>query len=180
MYLIVGLGNPGVKYKATRHNLGFIFAEKLAESLSQADFELNKKLKSQIAKTDNLVIAKPQTFMNLSGDAAFALERYYDALNTKIIIISDDCNLDVGQIRIRFSGSDGGHNGLKSIISKIGSDFWRIRIGIGSNGQIPLENYVLQKTPGDEYKRIEEGIDKSVKLLIESISKDNLENKTLN
>lgn len=180
MYLIMGLGNPGEEYKDTRHNLGFVFAEKLAESLSLEEFLLNKKLKSRVARSDNLVIAKPQTFVNLSGEAVSALGRYYNVENTKIVVISDDCNLDVGQIRIRFAGSDGGHNGLKSIISQIGSDFWRIRIGIGPNGLVPLEKYVLQKLPVADTKKIDKAIDKSVELLVESISKEKLENKTLN
>ncbi|MDP3013818.1 MAG: aminoacyl-tRNA hydrolase [Candidatus Subteraquimicrobiales bacterium] len=179
MYLIVGLGNPGKEYEGTRHNVGFVFAQKLANTLKAGEFALNKKLKSQITKTGDLIIAKPQTFMNLSGEAVSLLVKYYNVPNENIVVISDYCNLEVGEGRIRFSGSDGGHNGLKSIISALSSEFWRIRIGIGQNLNEPLESFVLKKIPKIDAKKIENIIDKTVALLIESTSEKKLENITI-
>src|SRR5690606_20535732 len=104
---------------------------------------------------------------------------YYKIDPEKTIVVSDDVNLDLGQIRVRYSGEAGGHKGLGSIISHSGLDFWRIRIGIGLSEQIPLEGYVLQKFNDDEQKIIHGSIDKVASYLIESITQDKLENITL-
>lgn len=179
MYLIIGLGNPGKEYEGTRHNVGFEFADKMIGELKSDKFTLNKKLKSQILKTGDLIIAKPQTYMNLSGEAVASLAKYYNISGENIIVISDDCNLKAGEARIRFSGSDGGHNGLKSIISSFSNEFWRIRIGIGQNSNEPLETFVLRKIPKGDIKKIEDTIDKAVSLLIESISQGKLQNTSI-
>ena len=176
MYLIVGLGNPGKEYDTTRHNVGFEFVDRIASVLKSDKFTLNKKLRSQISKTGDLIIAKPQTYMNLSGEAVASLAKYYNISGENIIVISDDCNLKVGEARIRFSGSDGGHNGLKSIISSFSNEFWRIRIGIGQNLNEPLESFILREIPKSDTKKIEGAIDKTVVLLLESISQGKLEN----
>lgn len=145
MFLIAGLGNPGDKYKYTRHNVGFIAADYIAETFG---IKLTKiKFKSLcgegVISGEKVLIAKPSTFMNNSGEAIAEIARYYKIPVNRIIIIYDDISLDVGKVRIRPSGSDGGHNGMKSIIYHLGSDaFPRIRIGIGAP-DIPLIDYVL-------------------------------------
>jgi len=147
MYIICGLGNPGAKYVNTRHNVGFGMVDSLA-----IRYNMNmKKSKCRaligegtIAK-ERVILAKPQTFMNLSGESLKALAQYYKVPNDKIIVIYDDAALDIGKIRIRTSGSDGGHNGIKNIICQFGTeDISRIRVGIGGLPQgFKLENYVL-------------------------------------
>ena len=133
--VIVGLGNPGTKYEKTRHNVGFMFLDEVAKA-NQAAFSLNKNLQCYIAeiyinKIKHYLI-KPTTFMNLSGDSVYKVLNYYNVEIDDLIVIYDDMDLSVGQVRIRKSGSSGGHNGMKSIINNLNSqEFKRIRIGIG-------------------------------------------------
>lgn len=144
MKLIAGLGNIGDKYCFTRHNAGFMVLDKwaLEKSLS---FREEKKLKCFLAKDGDNILIKPTTFMNLSGEAVRAVMDYYKIEVKDILIIYDDIALDLGKIRFRANGSDGGHNGIKSIIQHIGSkNFDRLKIGIGPQPNIPSENYVLQ------------------------------------
>ncbi len=147
MKLIVGLGNIGDKYCFTRHNAGFMVLDKwsLSENFS---FKQDAKLKSFVSKlkigTEDVLFIKPTTYMNLSGEAVRAVTDYYKINIDDIIVIYDDIALNLGTIRIRATGSDGGHNGIKSIITHLGTDkFKRIKVGIGP--QIgPSEHYVLQ------------------------------------
>jgi PTH1 family peptidyl-tRNA hydrolase len=180
MYLIIGLGNLGRGYEDTRHNAGFRFVEKFAEEPS-VNFVENKKLKCLLAQamigSQKAIICKPQTFMNLSGEAVALVKSYYKTDNDRIIVVCDDVNLPVGSARLRFGGADGGHNGLKSIISFIGDQFWRLRIGVGIN-DISLEDYVLQKPSQSDKKIITQIIDEQVKHMIQSISDDKLENQS--
>ena len=148
MYIIVGLGNPGKQYENTRHNIGFDVIDKLAEEENIAVLE--KKHKAIIGKGyvagKKCILAKPQTFMNLSGESVRELIDYYKADETaQLIVISDDISLDVGQLRIRKKGSSGGHNGLKNIIAHLGHDsFIRIKMGVGEKpGGYDLADYVL-------------------------------------
>ncbi len=180
MYLIIGLGNPGEKYQKTRHNVGFVAVDELAEKADAGAFKASKKNKSEVARAAGAILAKPQTFMNSSGEAVAALLKFYNVDAKNIIVICDDSNLELGQARVRFSGSDGGHKGLQSVISAIGADFWRVRIGIGQNQNMPLEVYVLKNISPDEFKKIKPAIDMVGDLLIESISKNDLENQTIN
>ena len=133
-FLIVGLGNPGKEYENTRHNAGFLsidyIAEKKGVKIDRARF------KSLTAVTDisgkGVLLLKPQTFMNLSGDAVIEAANFYKIPIENIIVLSDDVNLDVGRMRVRKNGSDGGHKGLRSIITRFGNDnFPRIRFGVG-------------------------------------------------
>ncbi len=180
MYLIIGLGNPGREYEDTRHNAGFRFVEKFAGE-SGVNFVENKKLKCALAQTmigsQKAIICKPQTFMNLSGEAVALVRSYYKTDNDHIIVACDDVNLPVGSARLRFGGADGGHNGLKSIISSMGEEFWRLRIGVGIN-DILLEDYVLQKPSQSDKKIITQIIDEQVEYMIQSISDDKLENQS--
>lgn len=135
MYLIVGLGNPGVDYAATRHNIGF-------DMLTYLSDRYQIPLRSREGKAfvgkgwiegQKVILAQPQTYMNLSGESVRALTDYYKIDTEKLIIIYDDISLDVGQIRVRPKGSAGGHNGIKSIIQHMGTqDFPRIKIGVGA------------------------------------------------
>lgn len=183
MYLIVGLGNPGAEYEKTRHNVGFMVVDRLSSKTDSSKFTKEKKLKGEIAKiklgSNEAILLKPQTYMNLSGESLSSVAKYYKIEPENTIVVSDDINLELGQIRVRFSGESGGHKGLGSIISHSGLDFWRVRIGVGQSEHVPVEDYVLQKFSPDEQMIISQSIDKAIDFLIESISEDNLENKTL-
>ena len=177
-WLIVGLGNPGSRYEATRHNVGFITVDRLAE---QEHFDIKKiKFKSLIADTlidgKRCIVMKPSTFMNNSGEAVGECARFYKIEPHNIVVIYDDINFEPGVMRIRKKGSDGGHNGMKSIIYHLNSnDFPRIRIGIGTkpNPDYELADWVLSKFSESEIKALEPAIDnavEAVKLIIEGKS----------
>ncbi|NBS69290.1 aminoacyl-tRNA hydrolase [bacterium] len=159
MFLIVGLGNPEPKYFKTRHNIGFLAVDEIAHTL-QASWKKKAEVSAEVAETHvdqmKVILAKPQTYMNLSGKAVAALLYRFHIEAHHVIVISDDVTLPVGTIRIRKEGSAGGHNGLKSIINSIGTQqFTRIRIGVGAQPpQIPLEDWVLQKLPPADEKNI--------------------------
>ena len=145
--LIVGLGNPGKEYEKTRHNVGFMFVDEIANSYNVV-FKLDKKHQAMVAEfkigTNKHYLLKPMTYMNLSGIAVRSFSDYYKIEPKDIIIISDDLALETGKIRIRKSGSSGGHNGLKSIFAQMGTDLIpRIRIGISSNKEVDTKDYVL-------------------------------------
>lgn len=132
--LIVGLGNPGKEYENTRHNVGFWSIDKLASFFATA-FSPIRKYKAEIASfkfnSKSHYLLKPMTYMNNSGDAVWAFLEDNQTESSNILVIEDDINLPIGRIRLRANGSAGGHNGLKSIISRIGDGFWRLRIGVG-------------------------------------------------
>lgn len=148
MYIIVGLGNPDRQYQNTRHNIGFDVIDAIAEKYDIAMGE--KKHKAVIGKGfiagQKVVLVKPQTYMNLSGESVRAVIDFYKVdEKTELIVVSDDVSLDVGRIRIRKKGSAGGHNGLKNIILHLGHDeFMRVRMGVGEKPQgRDLADYVL-------------------------------------
>ena len=184
MWLIVGLGNSEKEYQKTRHNVGFLFADKLLSKIDGKRFTGNKRLASYIADSriekEKVIIAKPDNFMNKSGNSVSQVKKYYEVDTERIIVVSDDCNLEVGSARVRLGGSDGGHNGLKSVISAIGEGFWRVRIGVGMNENEPLERYVLNKVPKNNQKMINLVIDKAADLIVKSISQDKIENISIN
>ena len=148
LHLIVGLGNPGAEYAKTRHNAGFMLVELLAARW-RADWSNEKKFQSRIAKTERkgkrLVLCEPQTFMNLSGEAVGALVKFYQLPLKQLIVAVDDADLPLGQIRLRPSGSSGGHHGLESIEQHLGSrEYARLRIGIGrQDGAREISGHVL-------------------------------------
>lgn len=161
MYLIIGLGNPGRDYKNTRHNIGFDVIETLAEE--ERIGVLEKKHKAVIGKGviagQKVLLAMPQTYMNLSGESVRELVDYYKVDETwEVIVISDDISLAPGQIRIRKKGSAGGHNGLKNIIAHLGHDeFCRIKMGVGEKPKgYDLADYVLGHFTRDERKIMDE------------------------
>ena len=167
--LFVGLGNPGSKFTGTRHNVGFTFIDSLAKKIS-LDINQSKflSLYAKYHKRDQEVfLAKPQTFMNESGKAVKEIKNFYKISIDKIIVVFDDIDLNIGQIRIKIGGGSGGHNGVKSIIEELSSDnFIRIRIGIGK----PLEKtnvnkYVLSKFDKNEINLIKEITDISEEII---------------
>lgn len=176
MYIIVGLGNPGKQYENTRHNIGFDVIDKLAEQEHVAVLE--KKHKAIIGKGfvegQKCILAKPQTFMNLSGESVRQLLDYYKVDETaELIIISDDISLDVGQIRIRKKGSAGGHNGLKNIIANLGHEnFIRIKMGVGEKPiGYDLVDYVLGHFSSQERKVMDESVERAADAICAILAK---------
>ena len=175
-YLIVGLGNPGMQYEKTRHNAGFMAADMLAEKF-ECSFSRNKfdaLYGDAEISGHRVIIAKPQTYMNLSGKAVVALSNFYKIPLDKIIVMFDDISLDVGKIRIRRKGSAGGHNGIKDIIELIGTeDIMRIKIGVGGKAHpdSDLKDHVLGKIPDEQTENFEGAIKNAVKAVQEIISR---------
>lgn len=175
MKLIVGLGNPGQNYLHTRHNIGFDAIDKFCE---QHNLKLLPSLKfksliNTISLDDQkIIIAKPQTFINLSGVAVKSIIMYYKIDPENVIVINDDLDIAVGKIKIKHNGSSAGHNGIKNIIQELNSqNFIRIRIGIGKNKtNDELNNYVLAKFPDDEKILIDQAMQKAceaIKVILE-------------
>lgn len=161
-YIIVGLGNPGLQYAATRHNVGFAAVDSLAEYYGiKIDRLKHKALTGRCAVNGKgVLLLKPQTFMNLSGEAVADAAKFYKVPAQNIIIIFDDCSLPVGSHRMRLKGSAGGHNGIKSIISCLGTDiFARFKIGIGEKAHLDMDlaDHVLGNIPQNERDIITEG-----------------------
>lgn len=159
-FMIVGLGNPGIDYERTRHNAGFICIDYIAEKLGVKINKFKSKGYYTTAELNNkkVLLVKPQTFMNLSGEAVVGIGNFFKVPVEKTLVISDDISLDVGQTRIRRKGSDGGQKGLRSIIELTGSEnFPRIKVGIGKkpNPEYDLASWVLSKFNSDEIKELE-------------------------
>ena len=165
MKIIVGLGNPGAKYAGTRHNVGFSVILKLADKYNISLTE--KKHKAEFGKGiiegEKVILAMPQTYMNLSGESVRELMDYYKCDCSDIIVIYDDIDLAVGRLRIREKGSAGGHNGMKNIILHLGSqEFTRIRVGVGQKPKnMDLADYVLSRFPKDERVLMEEAFERA-------------------
>lgn len=158
-YLIAGLGNPGSKYEKTRHNAGFICADRLIDyyGASQVKTKANALVYKSLSADREIYIVKPQTFMNLSGGAVFDVMRFYKIPVSNIIIIYDDVSLVPGKIRIRPKGSDGGHNGIWDIIKTLNTEeFLRIKIGVGKKPtpEYDLKDWVLGKLPDNDYNEL--------------------------
>lgn len=166
LYIIVGLGNPGDKYEKTRHNVGFNVIDLLAKEYS---IDVSKiKHKALIGEgrvgTEKVILVKPMTYMNLSGESVADICNYYNIDLENLIVIYDDIDLDVGKIRIRKKGSGGTHNGMRSIIKCLGSnEFPRVRVGISKpkNGQ-DLADFVLSRFSKEDEKSLQESFENSV------------------
>lgn len=148
MKLVAGLGNIGEKYTWTRHNVGFMVVDKWAIQ-NDITFKENKKLLCNLVKfkkgSEDIILIKPTTYMNLSGDAISSVMSYYKIAVEDLLVIYDDLSIELGKIRFRPGGSDGGHNGIKSIIKCLGTtNFARLKVGIGPQPPIPAEDFVLQ------------------------------------
>lgn len=171
MYLIVGLGNPEEEYSKTRHNMGFNAINKIAKEYG---IEVNKKkfqglYESGIIEGQKVILIKPQTYMNSSGDSVKEIVDYFKIEKENIIVVYDDMDIEPGKIKIRKKGSAGGHNGMKSIIQMLGTDeFPRIRIGIGRPEHNGDEiNYVIGAIPEEEIEELEKGVEKAKGAVIE-------------
>lgn len=155
MKLIIGLGNPGAKYINTRHNIGFWVVDAWG-AFENINFENTPKFKAEIAKINNsLRLVKPQTFMNLSGEAVINLVQFFQVPLSEIVVFHDEIDLPIGIVRVKQGGGNAGHNGLKSLSQHLGSpDFWRIRIGVGrpsaERPDFEVADYVLGKPQESE------------------------------
>ncbi|MDO5685796.1 MAG: aminoacyl-tRNA hydrolase [Neisseria sp.] len=161
--LMVGLGNPGSEYAATRHNAGFWLLDELAWR-NKATFAAEKKFFGETARImvggNEVRLLKPQTFMNRSGQAVLALAHFYRIAPSEILVVHDELDLPCGRLKLKQGGGNGGHNGLKDIQARLGSaDFWRLRIGIDHPGdKNQVVSYVLKKAPAAEQQLIDEAI----------------------
>ena len=164
MRLIVGLGNPGREYRETRHNVGFMVVDEIARrhnlTLAMAPSQIPDAMIAKKFGDDALLMAKPLTFMNNSGEAVAALARYYDVPIGDLLVVVDEVALPFGRLRARARGSAGGHNGLKSVIARLGTtEFARLRLGVGrGDTQRDLADHVLSKFEADEQSAVGEFI----------------------
>lgn len=196
MKIIVGLGNPGQKYERTRHNLGFIVLDhflKDFESEREGDWKSSKKFKSKTAqitwqpkasKASDIILVKPETYMNNSGMAVAAITSFYKVDPSDIWIIHDDVDLPFGSLKIRYGGASAGHRGVESIIEKLGTDkFWRFRLGIGKPRQNlnekhksvmfkGVDDYVLGEFVNGDWSKAKNLIKKTVDAIETALEKD--------
>jgi len=153
MKLIVGLGNPGKKYEKNRHNVGFLAVDYLIDKFNAT--KVSSKFKGELFKSNDFLFLKPTTYMNLSGEALRAVKDFYKLSNDDIIVIHDDIDLKTGALKFKKGGGSGGHNGLKSIDSHIGNDYFRVRIGVGRpERKEEVVNYVLSDFAEVEFECI--------------------------
>lgn len=169
-FLIVGLGNPGKNYEFTRHNAGFLTLDHIASELATEinNLKNNALVADVVINNHRCLLVKPQTFMNNSGTAVRDIAKFYKIPPEKIIVIFDDISLPCGKLRIRRKGTDGGHNGIKSIIYHLNSDqFPRIKIGVGAkpNPEYDLADWVLSKFGKDDTEQLEVAITKATEVL---------------
>ncbi len=156
MKLVVGLGNPGEKYARTRHNVGFIIVDAIANYVNLT-WSFEKKFDAYIAKTDDFILTKPITFMNSSGNSVSAISSFFKISPEDIYVIHDDVDLPSEEVRVKQGSGSAGHHGVESIIEEIGTKgFYRIRIGVGrpQDNKFDVENYVLQNLSDNEYTDI--------------------------
>jgi PTH1 family peptidyl-tRNA hydrolase len=164
--LLVGLGNPGPEYEATRHNAGFWWIDAAARELGATLLpeRAYSGLAARVNRNGTVWLLQPMTYMNLSGKSVAALARFYKIAPEEILVVHDELDLLPGQVKLKLGGSHAGHNGLKDIVAQLGSaDFWRLRLGIGHPGvKAEVINYVLKKPSPEHRKAIEEGIARSI------------------
>ncbi|MGD8857307.1 MAG: aminoacyl-tRNA hydrolase [Chloroflexota bacterium] len=176
-YLVAGLGNPGRKYRNNRHNIGFKVADLLAErhSISMTRLEMRAIVGKGVILGRQVILAKPQTYMNESGQAIGSLLNYYDVPLMNLIVVYDEIDLPLGTLRLREQGGSGGHNGMKSIISHVGEEFPRLRLGVGRPpGKMEAAAYVLRDFKGED-RVVAEGMVSAGADAIESFLADGIE-----
>lgn len=164
MKLIVGLGNPGSKYRGTRHNIGFEVVDELARrcGLSFESSRADAVMARERGPGARVILVKPLTFMNRSGGAVSALNHYYRIEPGDLLVVADDANLPLGRLRARACGSDGGHNGLGSVVATLGTAFARLRVGVGrGDGRLELANHVLARFDDAEHAEIASAIQRA-------------------
>ena len=178
MYLVIGLGNPGKQYDMTRHNIGFHTIDYIADEWGVKVNKIKYKALYGEGKIngEKVLLIKPQTYMNLSGESVIDFVNFFKVPTENIIVISDDVSLPVGKLRLRAKGSAGGHNGLKSIIYQLGKDnFPRIKMGVGApqHEDYDLADYVLGRFTRDEIPVMEDAI-KKARLSVETLIKEDV------
>jgi peptidyl-tRNA hydrolase, PTH1 family len=164
-FMVIGLGNPGRKHRHNRHNLGFMVLDKLAacHEIKLSRVQSQSLIGSGVIESRSVILVKPMTYMNLSGRSVGTLSRYYRIPLNKLVVTYDEIDLPFGIVRIRGSGGSGGHNGMKSIIEHLGSDFPRIRIGVGRpSGRMDPAAYVLQNFSKEEREVVGGIVDRTV------------------
>ncbi len=174
MLLVVGLGNPGKKFENTWHNLGFLAIDEFAKNNGFPDFRLDKKLNALVSRKENIILAKPQTFVNESGRSVHILNTKYKIQNTNLVVVHDDADLPIGAVKVSKNSGSAGHKGAQSIIDSLGTkNFTRIRLGSRPKNYIPgsksLERFVLKKFSKADQKITSEVIEKAIQA-IETIS----------
>jgi PTH1 family peptidyl-tRNA hydrolase len=167
--IIVGLGNPGPEHLLTRHNAGFWFVDALAAKAG-ARFRSHTKFQGEICRTQlsggEVTLLKPMTYMNRSGLAIRALFDYLKVPSSEVLVVHDELDLPVGEVRFKLGGGAGGHNGLRDTITHIGPDFWRLRLGIGHPGdKSEVIDYVLRRAPKEEEERLLESVSEAIPAL---------------
>ncbi len=168
--IIVGLGNPGATYADTRHNVGFMVLDRLARHFN-APWKAEKKYTGELAAGPGVVLVKPQTFMNLSGESVGPLMRFFKFEPEQVLVIYDDISFPCGTMRLRAGGSAGGHNGMKSLIAHLGSErFPRLRVGIGVPGQKDMVGHVLGKFSPEEKPLLEDALTRSEQAVLTLLS----------
>jgi len=162
MKIIFGLGNPEEKYNGTRHNVGFEILDKIKETFDFPNFSLENKFKAEISKDKEIILVKPQTFMNLSGEAVRAILNFYKLTPADIVVIHDDLDIKIGEYKIANDSRSAGHNGVQNIIDNLDTqEFTRIRIGVGEEKdgvlvcRLDARDFVLGKFSEEERKKIE-------------------------
>lgn len=170
--MVVGLGNPGTPYADTRHNVGFRVVDTYAAKLRATPWKRRRSMKAELADATlpgggKLLLAKPQTYMNASGESVRKLCSYFKIPPESVVVVYDEINLDVGQIKISLSGSSGGHNGLQSVMDCLNPVFARLRVGIGPKlpKEISLEHFVLGPFPEEDRRKIESRMDACIEAL---------------
>lgn len=176
MFLIAGLGNPGPRYQWTRHNAGWIVLDRLAEKLAVGAGDWEEKHKSRAARARvggvDVLLVKPLTFMNLSGAAVGPWMQFFKIPVGQVLVVVDEYALPFGRLRVRPSGSDGGHNGLKSIQEQIGAAYPRVRIGVhAEHGQIPMADFVLHEFTAEEKKGLPRVADAGADCILDILSR---------
>jgi PTH1 family peptidyl-tRNA hydrolase len=161
LFLLCGLGNKGSEYSGTRHNIGYLVIERFSRVLK---IPFSKKLSGcRIGYSESLILAKPVTYMNLSGGPVFSLLKKMNIELEDFLLIHDDLDMELGRIRIRLGGSDGGHKGVRSVIENLGSSqFYRLKLGIGRDPAMPPEDYVLSRFQDHEMAMLEETLETAV------------------
>ncbi len=170
--IIVGLGNPGREYADTRHNVGFMVLDKLAAALG-SEWKHDKARKGELAAGPGVLLVKPQTFMNTSGECVGPLMRYFKYSPEQVLVVYDDISFPVGAMRLRAAGSAGGHNGMKSLIAHLGSErFPRLRVGIGVPGQKSMVGHVLGKFSPEEKLMLDEALSRAAEAALVVLRED--------
>lgn len=169
--LIVGLGNPGAQYSRTRHNVGSWLLDEIAGSTLRVEPKFQAEIGTLTLGRTKVVLLKPTTFMNLSGQAVGAYARYYKVAPSAILVVHDELDLPPGTVRLKRGGGHGGHNGLRDITAQIGAEFLRLRLGIGHPGSADkVVEYVLGNPPIDDRIEIEHAIARGIEVLPDIVS----------